>query len=146
MKIHFRKEFGGVLVPASDREEERMKRFKNGEIYPVEIVHSRNALFHGKIFAFMNYCYEYWTDDNQYRPDDASFDTMREHMTILAGWYTVSYDLSGNQIFKAKSWSYSSMEQEDFENLYQALIQVAMDKIFYNCEEDQYDRLLSFFT
>ena len=60
MKINMVKQAGGLLVPVDDMESERMKRFKAGEVYPVEIKQSRNPQFHRKVFAFFNFCFEHW--------------------------------------------------------------------------------------
>jgi len=145
MRIEMFKLRGGGLVPLNSREEEKMKRFKNGEQYPVDIVEPRNGDFHRKVFAFMNYCYEFWVDDNNYRSEQASFDACREHLTILAGYHTQSYNLDGEVTLRAKSWSYAKMTQDEFEQLYHALIQAAMNTIFQGCDESEYSRLVSFF-
>jgi len=65
MKINFKKTYGGVLVPFSDMDAERMNRFKTGEVYPVDIKQSRNQEFHGKVMAFLHHCFKYWCRKKQ---------------------------------------------------------------------------------
>lgn len=133
------------LIPYNDLEADKFKRFKSGSMYGIEIKEQRNYGFHKKVFAFMNYCFEFWTNDNQYQTEQTSFDVFRANLTVLAGYKNVYYKIDGSVRVEAKSISYASMEQSDFEHYYQALIQAAMDKIFKDCDESYYSQLVGFF-
>ena len=149
MKINFIKQAGGMLLPANDIEEERMARFKTGQLYEIEIKESRNGSFHRKVFSFMNYCFQFWCADraglgemNQH----AQFEAFRKQMTISAGYYDIVAMVNGGQTVEAKSLSYSSMSQEDFEHYYSALINAALKHIFGNTQDqDVINQLYSFF-
>lgn len=145
MKINFRKEAGGMLIPATDLDADRMAKFKTGAIYPVEIKRSRNPDFHGKVFAFFNFCFEHWAGDREFMDEAGQFDVFRKHMTVLAGYYDTFYNIRGDVRVEAKSISYSNMEQEEFEQLYNALIRVAVQNIFVGCDESIENRLMGFF-
>lgn len=139
------KQAGGVLVPASDIESDRLKRFKTNETYEIEIKLSRNADFHRKVFAFFNFCFEHWKGENEYQDESKQFDVFRSHMTVLAGYYDTFYSIHGHARVEAKSISYAKMTQEEFESLYSALINVALKNIFLTTDQQTYNRLLDFF-
>ncbi len=147
MKINFCKQVGGVLIPANDSESERMKRFANGEIYEVDIKQARNNKFHSKVFAFMNFVFEHWRNGHEFKNEQAQFDDFRGQLSILAGYCEQVYTLDGSG-FKVipKSWSYAKMSQEEFEQLYSSLINVAMQHVFNDCnDENIYNELINFF-
>ncbi len=145
MKIQFIKIAGGMLAPASDIDADSMSKFKTGEQYEVEIKNYRNPDFHRKMFAFFNHCFAHWKSDREFMDERGQFDMFRKHMTVLAGYYDEYYKLDGAVRIEAKSIAYASMTPEDFEALYQALIQVAMQRIFTGSDEEVYNQLVGFF-
>lgn len=145
MKISFIKQPGGVLVPASDIEADKLTKFQTGGTYEVDIKNSRNSAFHGKVFAFFTFCFQHWRGGNEYQDEAAQFDVFREHLTVLAGYYYTLVNLDGEVRIKAKSISYAAMDQEEFEQLYSALINAAMRKIFIDADSETEDRLFAFF-
>ena len=146
MKVKFIKQPGGVMVPASDMEAERLIKFKTGELYEMEIKNSRNSQFHRKVFQFYNFCFEYWRSDQEFLSEQAQFDCFRDNLTVLAGYYHTLVNLKGETRIEAKSISFASMTQEQFEQLYTALINTASKHIFGSKIDDEtYDKLMSFF-
>jgi hypothetical protein len=145
MKISFIKQPGGVMLPASDIEAEKLSKFKTGEMYEVEIKNSRNPHFHRKVFAFFNFCFQHWRGGNEYQDEAAQFDVFRKHLTCLAGYYDTLVGINGEVRIEAKSLSFGSMDQETFERCYTALINAAVKNLFKGCEKDIEDKLLSFF-
>ena len=142
------KQAGGSLIPFDDREAFRMDRFKTGECYEIDIKLRRNSKFHGKVFAFFNYCYEFWKEQTRYQfaCDKTQYDAFRKDLTIRAGFFNDIWDLHGNVSVEAKSLAFDSMEQEEFEHCYEALINAAMSTIFEGLDDqDYYDKLAGFF-
>jgi len=122
-----------------------MTRFKTGETYEIEIKLSRNPRFHGKVFAFFNFCYAHWKGDNEFLDEVKQFDVFRANLTVLAGYFDSYYSIKGEPRIEAKSLSYSSMSQEEFEGLYNALIRAALKHIFRGCDKSVENKLTSFF-
>lgn len=145
VKINVVKMAGGMLAPYSDLDAERLGKFKTGVAYPVEIKRSRNPDFHGKVFAFFNFCFEHWSGDREFMDEAGQFDVFRRHMTVLAGYYDTFYNIAGEVRIEAKSISYANMEQQEFEELYSALIRVAVKRIFAGCDESIENKLMGFF-
>lgn len=146
MKIEYIKQPGGVLVPASDMEAAKLDRFKTGEQYTVEIKLTRNPRFHAKVFAFFNFCFEYWRGDREFVCESKQFDIFRQHLTCLAGYYTSHVNIHGEVRIEADSLSFSSMEQDEFEKCYTALINAACKNIFHNTDDETYNQLMGFFS
>lgn len=136
---------GGGLYPASDIESEKMKRFKNNELYTVDLKTTKNPSFHRKVFSFFNFCFEHWLSGKEYMSTPEQFDNFRKDMTITAGYYNEYYNIDGSVKVEAKSLAYAKMEQSEFEEVYSAIINVALRKIFKTTDENTYNQLLSFF-
>lgn len=146
MKIEMVKMAGGSLAPVSDLESEKMQRFKNGEQYSVEIKLSRNPDFHRKVFAFFGFCFEHWSGGHEFHCEQRQFDVFRAHLTVLAGFYESYHGIDGRVRIEAKSISYSATSQEEFEQLYTALINAAIKHIFKGCDDAEiYEKLMRFF-
>lgn len=136
MKVFFKKMAGGVLVPANDETAEWIQKKKTGAVLSGEFVEPRNYGFHKKAFelvklAFGHHC-ESFGEGVTYKgiPVEPDFERFREDMTILAGYYTATFCITGEVKLRAKSWAFGSMGQEEFEKFYSALINVALKNIY----------------
>ena len=122
MKIDFVKQPGGVLIPASDEEAEKLVKFKTGAQYEVDIKYTRNPSFHGKVFAFFNFCFQFWAADKveqlQYMDESGQKDVFRKWLTCKAGYYNSYFNPDGGVRIEAKSLSFGNMSQEEFELQY----------------------------
>ena len=151
MKVMLVKQPGGVLTPASDIEADRLTRLKNGITYEVDLKagEKRNRGFHGKVFAFMTWCFQYWSAENtdaKFCTEQAQFDYFRKSLTKLAGYYDFVTDLQGNTMIEVRSLAYDSMSQEEFESFFNAIINAAIQHVFANTtDENTLNKLRSFF-
>lgn len=150
MKVNFIKCAGGVLMPASDIEVERMNRIKTGLVYEIDIKggEKRNRGYHGKVFAFMNFCFEYWCANNtevEFQCESAQFEYFRRRLAIQAGYYDCVVDFNGSTMVQARSIAYDNMSQEEFEQFGSAIINAAMATIFQGADDDTCNKLMSFF-
>lgn len=139
MKIEMIKAPGGSFHPVSEEEADRLKRFKNGEQYQVEIKLTRNPAFHRKTFAFFNFCFEHWCAERagmEFMNREAQFNTFRNHLTVLAGYYDQSYGIDGRIRIEAKSLAFANMDQEQFEMCYNALINASIKHVFGGTEDE----------
>lgn len=149
MKVEMVKMQGGTFCPIDEIQAEALKKFRNGELYEVEIKQTRNPQFHRKVFAFFNFCFEHWSADKtewKYFDERKQFETFRKHLTVLAGFKDVSYTIDGRVRVEAKSLSYGNMEQDEFEQCYSALINAAIKHIFQGTtDENIINQLYAFF-
>jgi hypothetical protein len=107
------------------------KYHKVGMPVTVEVVGVRNPKFHRKFFALLNLAFDYWEPSAEYkgRVVQKCFEKYREDVTILAGYYDVVWSLTDEPRLKAKSISFAKMKQDEFDKLYNASIQVLLDKV-----------------
>lgn len=150
MKLDMIKGYGGVLSPASDEVAEKLAKFKSGDIYPIEIKRARNSRFHGKVFKFFEFCFSHWSaDKTQWENMDSASqgESFRKQLTIQAGYFNTAYSLDGTGfVIEAKSLSFGSMDQEEFEACYSALINAAIKNVFAGTTDEVIlNRLQGFF-
>ena len=145
MKFEMIKQPGCLFSPANDREAEALQPLKTGELYQIEIKRSRNPAFHRKVFAFFNFCFEHWKSDREFMDEVGQFNVFRNHLTVMAGYHDSYFTLAGEVRIEAKSLSFGSMEQDEFEQCYRALIAAAMRTIFQGCDVSVENRLINFF-
>lgn len=137
---------GAKLVAFDDIAIDELNKFKTNCVYEVEIKRVRNPAFHGKVFSFLTFVYHHYDDPNTHLGQAKSFDVFRKGLTVLAGYYDefVSYD--GSTRLEAKSLSYGSMSQSDFEEFYKALTQAAINNVFSgSTDENLYNQLIGYF-
>lgn len=138
------KKLGGALVPDTDEDAEKLLRFKQGEVAMVKITKPRNHKFHRKFFALLSIGYDAFNPPNGIK----NREQFREDITILAGYYEQYVRLDGTIRTVAKSISFGSMSQEDFDKLYSAVIDVLLQKVLTNYNksdlDDVVDRILGF--
>lgn len=146
MKINFIKQPGGGLSPADDIEVEKMKKFKNFEMYEGNLKLTRNPAFLRKVMAFFGFCMQYWDGSKvlEHGSESAQFDRFRKDLTILAGYYEQTIRLNGEIRVEAKSLAFASMSEEEFQECYSALINAALKHINFN-DDNAYHQLLGFF-
>ena len=149
VEIQMMKQPGGLLLPAFDSEAQKLERFKTGAMYPVEIKTSRHPEFHGKVFSFLQFCFDHWAadkTDERFKTSAAQFDTFRKNLTVLAGYKDVTFTIDGRLRVEAKSLSFGNMDQDEFEDCYSALINAALAHVFANTKDQKVlDKLTGFF-
>jgi len=144
MKFNAQKLTGGILSPASDMDAEKLTKLKTGEVYKVTVTQARNPQFHKKVFALLNFSFNYWKSDREFMDEAGQFDVFRSQLTVQAGYYNAYYKLDGSARIEAKSLSYGNMSQQEFEAFYSALINTVMDKVFQGCDKQTEDKLMGF--
>jgi len=149
MQIEMVKNAGGVFVPAFDHDLPRLTKFKNGEQYTAEIKLTRNPAFHRKMFAFFNFCFEYWSAENsgyEFTDEYTQKEEFRKNLTILAGFFDVVTTIKGETKVRAKSLAYANMEPDEFERCYNAMINAAIKHVFGSTtHQNTLQQLQSFF-
>lgn len=145
MIVNVIKQPGAKLSAASEMDEERLNKLKNGEEYALTISVPRNPKFHRKVMAFFRFCFNYWRDDRGITCELKQFDVFREHLTVLAGFYEHYTNINGGIRVEASSLSYSNMSEDEFTMFYSALINAAMKNIFKGCGKEIEDQLMGFF-
>ena len=155
MILHLRKTIEGFLVPADEESQGVLSKVKPGAVIHGKFRRMRNTDFHRKFFALMRFLFDHWESGELQDPKwkgvrpQKSFDRFRKDIVILAGFYESSWRLDGSVRIEAKDISFGRMSQEEFEELYQRVIDVGLQRILPGDYDDVkvrevVDQLLSF--
>lgn len=135
---------GGALVPATDEDAEALRKIKAGAAVRVDVKQIRNYKFLQKWFTLAKYAFDLWVErvpPKEYKgqPVKPSFDRFRKDLIILAGHYDATFNAKGEIRLEAKSISFASMGEDEFEKLYSDTIDVVLQKILTGTKltEDQ---------
>lgn len=133
MRCVFAKGQGNVLIPADPAAEQFLASLKLGNGMAVEAKKARNVKFHRKFFSLLQLAFDIWepTGEKVWKgiPIRKDFERFREDILILSGHYDVSYGLTGETKLSAKSISFASCDEHEFERIYTAVLDVVWEKI-----------------
>lgn len=125
-----------------------------GEIAIAEMIIPRNGKYHRKFFAMLTVGFEAWEPARKRKTYKGrsmvkNFDQFREDVLIAAGFYEQTFDLRGRMALRAKSISFSNMDDAEFEKVYGAVADVLLaDVLKTYAGRDELDevveRVLSF--
>ncbi len=133
MKFNLVKTNIGV-IPATDEDKEKFDKLGIGEVFKCQSLNQRNLLFHRKFFALIHLAF-----DNMPIEFESHFpteDLLRAELIKRAGWYQHYKDLKGNDQYIPKSISFDKMGQEEFEQLYNRVIDVIIKWLIPNLDKD----------
>ena len=139
MKAHFRKVPGG-LAPDDIEATKLLERYKLGDVLSAEVKKPRNYEFHKKFFALMHYAFDQWEPEGM---PEKNFERFREDITIAAGYYDLVPAINGELRAKAKSISFASMSEFEFEELYDAAVNALLKWVLRNHTRDDVDRVMT---
>ena len=123
------------LVPADRVNLQLMEGLKMNREYKVVISSPRNLQFHKKLFSLLNYAFSNWEHEPVFFRDaivEDNFDVFRENVIIMAGYGYPVVNLKGEVRYRAKSISFGSMKEEEFEQLYSAVIDAILKNVLDN--------------
>ena len=142
VEANFVKHPGGSFVPASDEDKEFADKIGAGEVVKLKMTRMRNYRFFKKWMSLVRLAFDFWEppelpNDPEKRwmkniTPEKNFDRFRKDLTIRAGYYDATYRLDGSVRIEAKSVSWGSMSEDEFEKLYSATIDVVLDQIYKN--------------
>jgi len=115
MKLALNKQLDNSFKSAYDSDYDYIKKLKVGEIYFFEVKRERNIKFHRKFFALIRMVYQ-----NQEHYDFE--EELRKDLLISAGIYTTRISIWGEETKHAKSISFADMSQDDFDEMYEAVL------------------------
>ena len=116
----------GRLVPCTQEDKEKFDKLPKGEPFEVEWKRHRNPQFHRKFMALIQFAWIHkpeWMDNN-YQKSKNFDDNFRKDIIKKAGYFTVHTNFKGVKEYNAKSIAFDSMEEDEFEELYSACIDV----------------------
>lgn len=137
------------LVPGDSDTDEWYHRIKLGEsVWGKEFTRMRNVKFHRKFFALITLAYNQWEPpaiDSKWGKVMKNKKVFRKHLLVLAGYGEPVFKIDGSFRMEAKSIAFSNMDQEEFEKVYNSIIDVILEQIpqFKNYTRDEMDELVN---
>ncbi|MES2323242.1 MAG: DUF1367 family protein [Pseudomonadota bacterium] len=135
----------GTLVPIDPQAVEFLAKIKLGGAITATVKRHRNPGLHRKWFALLNLAFEHWepaTATYKGQVVGKNFDQFRNDITVLAGHFEMAVNLRGETRLTAKSVSFSSMSQDDFDDLYNATINVILARVMTTYTADDLNRVV----
>ncbi|MFM0226143.1 hypothetical protein [Paraburkholderia dipogonis] len=113
---------GAVLVPstASDIQTVSRARWKHGDIVASEFKRPRNGPHHRRVFGLLRFLFE---SQERFETHEA----LRCYLTLQTTYVTEGVDHATGAVFRfPRSWSYSEMDEIEFDDLHSQLINIAL--------------------
>ena len=126
MELFCRNTISG-LVPLYPADFDVKRKLKLGQDYKVEVTNPRNIGFHRKFFAMINIGHENTSLD-------MPFETYRKYMIMKAGFFK-AYSTPKGSYYEPDSISFSSMSQDEFEDVYSRVLDKIIEDIGTTKEE-----------
>jgi hypothetical protein len=130
-----------TYFPSLPEDEEKLKFWHDGEILKITAIKPRNGKFHRKFFALLNIAF-----NNQDKYDN--FEDFRCEIILRCGFYKEHVTVKGVLIYIPKSIAFSTMDELEFESLYQKAIDIILKYFCIGSTEDelnkQVERILMF--
>ena len=152
--LTFIKLANGLFAPDGDPSREFCAKVKVGQSLSAEFKKDRGYKFHQKFFGLVDVLYDVWSEtcpQVEYKgqpvlPEKRRF---RGDLIIMAGFYRSVFNFRGEVRLEPESISFASMDQERFEKLYSAVINVGLTKILREDMDEQklrdlVDQVISF--
>ena len=128
MKVTVIKQLNNTLKVAYNSDYELIKKLKLNTVYQVEIKQPRNYRFLKKFFALINMVYENQETYN-------NIDDLRHDLIVSAGYYRKTINMQGVEVKRANSVSFSKMNETQFSELYNSVIDVVVKWLGFDKED-----------
>lgn len=115
MELYLVKQGDNTFKVAHDSDYEKLKKIKIGKSVLCKITQPRNIKFHNKFFALINMIYQ---NQEHYN----NIEHLRKDLIKSAGFYEEHISIYGEVIQEAKSISFGSMDEAEFKDLYDRVL------------------------
>ena len=134
MELTLIRQQDGALAPYGQDSIDKAKKIRIGRIVVATLRQPRNPDFHRRFFALLQVGFDAWTEtaeplEYKGQPVTPTMERFRKDITILSGYFEPVYSIKGELRLEAKSISFSSMSQEEFEALYSQVINTILSRV-----------------
>ena len=126
MKLNVINTSRGLLIPETDEDYEKKGTLQIGKTYSVDIRLVRNPDFHRKYFAMLNWAWSLRPQSVQ--EGFRSRENFRKYVQIAAGFSEPFFHPTEGFIDMPKSINFESMDEIEFQDLYQK-VRTVIDSI-----------------
>lgn len=136
----------GLMLPENQETKDYIDKLKVGSLIHADFKKMRNPKFHRLYFALLNFAHDQWEPAEQTYKDqvvEKNFDRFRSDIAILAGFGFPTYNIRGEMRMEAKSISFGSMDEIEFDRLYNSTINVIMKNILTKYTREDIDNVVA---
>jgi len=122
MKAFLIKDNNNSLIAADEDTWNYLYKLKPGTVVKQEITKVRNYKQHKRFFSFLNMTFDmqdFFTE----------FKAYRYWLVLKCGYFDIIIAPNGSQMFKPKSISFESMDEDEFEKLFSTAIDVFLREL-----------------
>lgn len=136
-----------ILVPHDEAAAAFIQKMKAGELTHADFKRVRNYKFHKKYFALLDFAFEQWEPGGQLTyqgmPVAKNKERFRKDLIILAGFYESTVNLRCEVRLEAKSISFAQMDEIEFEQLYNATVDVVLRRVLTGYKRQDLDNVIN---
>lgn len=136
-----------ILVPHDEAAAAFIQKMKAGELTHADFKRVRNYKFHKKYFALLDFAFEQWEPNGELTyqgiPVAKNKGRFRKDLIILAGFYESTVNLRSEVRLEAKSISFGLMDEVEFEQLYNATVDVVLRRILTRYTREDLDEVIN---
>jgi len=112
----------------------RLKNLEVGELITFDVKLMRNSKYHRKFFLMLQVGFDAWEPARKNKTYKGmavqkNFERFRKDVVIAAGHYEQTFNLKGEMELEAKSISFRRMEQPEFEEVYNSVLDVLLQEV-----------------
>ncbi|CUI02654.1 Phage protein [Janthinobacterium sp. CG23_2] len=133
-------------MPADQQAADFIAKLKLGAGVTATIKRQRNPKHHRKFFALLDFAFDNWEPTAATYKGEAvgkNRNQFRNDIIVLAGHYEMAVNMRDEVRLTAKSISFGSMDQIDFDALYSDVVNVVLAKILTNYTRDDLDNVIN---
>lgn len=133
------------LMPATDVDAEKKQKLKYGQAYQFEVKQIRNYEFHKKYFALIETAWQ-MLNEKQEAFFGKNKETFRKTLQVTAGYADKVFNFNLKEwVDVPKSISFSSMDELEFQELYNAVLDVILQSVLKSITKEEFEKhLLNF--
>lgn len=128
----------GMFIPCDDDDYEKVSALKRNCIYKCKISNDRNYEFHKKYMGLFKIA---WMGLNEQQSAifRENIDLFRHSIEMAAGCVEPVYDFVNNRLIEGRvSVSFDNMSQKEFEDLFERVKDVLINKVFRRMEDKEF--------
>ncbi|TDF41922.1 DUF1367 family protein [Alteromonadaceae bacterium M269] len=135
----------GFIVDPAANDAEMLASVHMGEVIKVKWSKPRNINFHRKFFALLGIGFDAFEPaEAEYRgmPVQKNRERFRKDVIIAAGYFDAVANIKGEVRAEAKSISFAKMDEDEFNKLYNACVNVLLQRVLKNYTRDDLDQVV----
>lgn len=139
----------GILRPYDRTDAERIGKMRDGEPYRVKVSMPRNIKFHKKFFALLALVFDNLPEEIPAKMPDGnpveirSIDDLLWHIKMQVGHYEKRVTLGGRVTYEAKSISFASMDEAEFQDFYDRAMAVILKYFLPETNREEVEEMIA---